>query len=174
MSDTASVPVLPHGVFSLTNQTRLEYYSRLVSQAISGVKNIRFSFNAFAAESCAVAKAKNVINGFAKLKQGWDGYDAVPIDPSVCSKAAQLFDASIAYGACDLASLPEAFPTGRNTVQLEFSSPKGCVEVEVYSDCIKIFRQGDAEGPDGDGEAFPLNLFSDFASVMRIRELIGR
>lgn len=67
-----------------------------------------------------------MIQSFSSLRRGWDFYHAEPIPVEVCGRAYLLTGA--------LQEVPEVFPTGRKSIQLEFTNGSRELEVEVFVD----------------------------------------
>jgi len=80
-------------------------------------------------------KLKNLLNDieiFSKFKSGWNGYDAVPFDESVLKKAKDFLIKR--FKKLSYSNL-EIFPTGRNSVQIEFVNKKNDeMEIEIFKE----------------------------------------
>ena len=76
-------------------------------------------------------KMMKVLNDISFLEYDWNGYGAKSIDNDVIDKAKDLIEI--------LTYEPEIFPTGRNSIQLEYQYYNGnereaYLEIEVYVD----------------------------------------
>lgn len=73
------------------------------------------------------------LQSFQYLENNWNGYGALPIPEDVVRNATNLL--------FDLQSLPQVFPTGRESVQLEFENfeTDDYLEIEVFKDKIVAF-----------------------------------
>ncbi|MCF0224552.1 MAG: hypothetical protein HUK20_09795 [Fibrobacter sp.] len=73
-----------------------------------------------------------VLNSFAELERGWDGYDAEPISSTSIGVTERLLSAmSIVPG---LIVGWDVSPTGRGTVQIEKTTANGYFEIELFAD----------------------------------------
>ena len=82
-------------------------------------------------------KAKEKIKGFSRLPEGWDGEDADPIPDYAISRALELLQR--------LPGIPEVFPTGRGSIQLEYNTGKIDLEIEVFSHLVDVLVAKDGE-----------------------------
>lgn len=82
------------------------------------------------------AKLMEKLDCFSQLKDGWNGYDAVPPGESVnvARNIAARNGAHRMYGW-------EVFPTARSSVQLERTDRDAYTEIEVYADRVVVFRE---------------------------------
>ena len=82
------------------------------------------------------AELMDRLDGFSQLKDGWNGYDAVPPGESVNAARGIVArnGAHRMYGW-------EVFPTGRSSVQLERTVRDAYTEIEVYCDHVVVFRE---------------------------------
>ncbi len=85
---------------------------------------------AFVYRSLSPAQMKNIhkVSSFSNLKKGWNGYDAEPIDTSLIERVKEILVSLSTYQ-------PEVFPTGRNSIQLEYEKENGdYLEFEIFED----------------------------------------
>lgn len=76
----------------------------------------------------------NTIDDCRNLKKDWNGYGAEPIPEEVCDNAEKF--AKLFVGARNL----EIFPTGEESIQLEFEALDCYFEIEVFEDhCTYLF-----------------------------------
>lgn len=68
------------------------------------------------------------IYSFSKLKKNWNGYHANPITKNVCNNAVGILNIL----TLDELKLVECFPTGRNSIQMEWHKKDLYLEFEVY------------------------------------------
>lgn len=116
----------PSHVYSGGKPSRL---STVVSMVISSTS-----------ESCDnVKKEEKLIKNMQKLQsikeleKNWNGYDAEPISPQVIQITQRLLP--------DLYEQPEVFPTGRDTIQLEYEKTNGdYLEFEIAASEIMALR----------------------------------
>lgn len=77
-----------------------------------------------------------LIHSFAQLPMDWDGYNAFPIPAAATEQAVSIVRE---LGRHQL-KLPESFPTGRRSVQLEYEKASGeYLEFEIFDDRIELF-----------------------------------
>lgn len=83
------------------------------------------------------------LESYRNLEPNWDGYNAPPID-------SRIIDNSISLVA-SLSLQPEIFPTGRNSIQLEYEREDGdYVELEVFIENIHIHIEQNGISSDQD------------------------
>ena len=71
------------------------------------------------------------IEHYEELERGWDGYDAPRIDPEVCEEAKRIVPKLPSGDGWN--RLSEVFPTGRVTIQFEFTNKEGTeIELEIF------------------------------------------
>lgn len=76
---------------------------------------------------------KKTLDNLKHLKLGWNGYQSLPIDITVLKKADFLVN--------QLERQPKIFPTGRGTLQFEFSNKEDYLEIEISSTENSFFEQ---------------------------------
>lgn len=83
-----------------------------------------------------IAKNLKLLESFANLEKGWNGYDAEPISRDLVSKVQSI--------VCQLQTQPEIFPTGRKSIQLEYENEEGYLEFEIFDnfDVLAYVEQG--------------------------------
>jgi len=73
-----------------------------------------------------VCKNIDKVSSFLKMEKGWNGYDAEPLSASLIENVKELFVSLSNYQ-------PEIFPTGHNSIQLEFENDNGdYLEFEIF------------------------------------------
>ena len=85
---------------------------------------------AFVYRSLSPAQIKNIhkVSSFSNLKKGWNGYDAKPISTTLVEMVKEALVSLSTYQ-------PEVFPTGRNSIQLEYEKENGdYLEFEIFED----------------------------------------
>lgn len=83
-----------------------------------------------------VQECIQLIHSFAQLPIDWDGSNAFPI-PAAATEQAVVIVREL--GRREL-KLPESFPTGRRSVQLEYEKASGeYLEFEIFDDRIELF-----------------------------------
>ncbi len=85
-----------------------------------------------------VRKLERLMKSFKDLEYGWNGDSAKPIPDSVIKTSQEiLFSIS--------SKLPEVYPTGRESIQLEYDKNEKSLEIEIFEDRfeIAIFDQTD-------------------------------
>lgn len=71
------------------------------------------------------------IEQYEELERGWNGYDAPQIDPEVCEEAKRVVPKLPSGDGWKSSS--EVFPTGRGTIQFEFTNKEGTeIEFEIF------------------------------------------
>lgn len=60
----------------------------------------------------------------SELEEGWNGYDAPPISDRVIDNTRTV----LSY----LSFEPQIFPTGRNSIQLEYGDDENRIELEIF------------------------------------------
>ena len=79
------------------------------------------------------------IDEIAKLEENWNGYGSMPISNNVIRNLKTVLDC--------LPFEPNLFPTGRNSVQMEYFAniDKDGVEIEIFNDFASydLIRNGD-------------------------------
>jgi hypothetical protein len=78
------------------------------------------------------------IESFRELEQDWNGYGANPFSEKLITKALDL--------AKQLSPVPKVFPTGRDSIQLEWETDNMFLEIEVFEDKIEIFNHAFYDG----------------------------
>jgi len=82
----------------------------------------------------------DILDGFLLLQQGWNGYNGRSFSTSVIERAKRI--------VLSLERQPYIFPTGRNSVQIEYRKPnRDYLEFEIYSNKIEfyIYKSGHEE-----------------------------
>jgi hypothetical protein len=77
-------------------------------------------------------KATETLEAISKMKQGWDGYDAPPIDEESIKQCVTLL--SLLYMKGPYIIGWDVSPTGRKTVQIEKTTNNGYYEIEFMTD----------------------------------------
>ena len=77
-------------------------------------------------------KATETLEAISKMKQGWDGYDAPPIDEESIKQCETLL--SLLYMKGPYIIGWDVSPTGRKTVQIEKTTNNGYYEIEFMTD----------------------------------------
>lgn len=90
-----------------------------VQYSLDGLQNSKFDI------------IRKKINSFGSLEENWNFYGATPLSHKTISNALLVLD--------KLNYLPEAFPTPRNSVQFEYKTEKGYLEIEIYEKSIDIY-----------------------------------
>lgn len=70
-----------------------------------------------------------LIRSFQDLPPGWNGYDAKPIPRDIALRAIRLLRVLHLQP-------PEIFPTGRESIQLEYDLPGKSLEIEIKKDTV--------------------------------------
>ena len=81
---------------------------------------------------------QNLVKSFGDLPIGWDGYSAKPIPNKIITNSLNLLN------SIDL-TLPEIYPTGRESIQFEYDQANYSLEIEIFSDSfeISVFHNAD-------------------------------
>lgn len=77
-------------------------------------------------------KATETLEAISKMKQGWDGYDAPPIDEESIKQCGTLLSFLYLKGPYIIGW--DVSPTGRKTVQIEKTTTNGYYEIEFMTD----------------------------------------
>ena len=104
------------------------------------------------------------IKSFSSLREGWNGYGALPVPGSVIKSAIRFLKNLRATGI-DLLYW-EVFPTGRASVQFEKSVAGKYMEIEVYEERMSFYGVGSSgeaiENPDMNFEGIVWEIKSFF------------
>ncbi|MBU0764546.1 MAG: hypothetical protein KJ607_06910, partial [Bacteroidetes bacterium] len=75
-----------------------------------------------------------ILNSFKNLRENWNGNDAQPFPEHLIEKVIKIIS--------KLEYQPQIFPTGRNSIQLEFENKNGdYLEFEIFPDRIIAFKE---------------------------------
>jgi len=99
------------------------------------------------------------INSFRYLKPNWDTYNGVEIKEDVIKKSI-LFISKLKN------EIPDVFPTGRGSIQIEFEKPNGnYLEFEIFQEEITYFLKAEVseEGAISNQEEIEslINIYND-------------
>ncbi|MBQ4468821.1 MAG: hypothetical protein II917_01590 [Synergistaceae bacterium] len=84
------------------------------------------------------------LNDIAQLESDWNGYGAAPFSQALIAEARNIIT--------NLTEQPELFPTGRESIQLEYELPdKSYLEFEIFEDKIAAMQ---VSGTDYDNARF--------------------
>lgn len=125
--------------FILTSQN---YSITSVTNANKEIKTVINQGTATPANSFFPEVVNNIekISSFRDLPEGWNGYDATPISQKLIDVVAQILTR--------LSRQPEIFPTGRNSIQLEYEKLNGdYLEFEIFENGVvnMYLQRGDTE-----------------------------
>lgn len=117
--DTSSKVVFPfHGV-GLSHFNKNEQIKESVIQETEGYKELNSNLKK--------------IWSFDKLEKNWDGYGAMPFSKELIFRVQAFLK--------KLPVQPEVFPTGRESIQLEYGHENGgYLEFEIYLDRIDMYQ----------------------------------
>jgi hypothetical protein len=87
-----------------------------------------------------ISNKKTLIN-LEKLEKGWNGYNAEPIDKEIIYSVLHLIS--------DLDRQPKIFPTGRGTIQIEYSNQDDHLEIEISKHTNSFFEQKNQQDSEG-------------------------
>jgi len=88
---------------------------------------------------------KRVLRNLANLKSNWNGYGGETISQDVIDKTEKM--------PSDLDYQPQVFPTGRETIQIEyFKNDDNLIEIEISSEEIFVYKAQNGEEFEGSVE----------------------
>lgn len=83
-----------------------------------------------------------LLESYKHLADNWNGYGAGKFNPEFIDKVKDI--------VLNLEYSPKIFPTGRNSIQLEYNNKNGYIEIEIYEDglitFLHEFNGGEEEG----------------------------
>lgn len=101
------------------------------------------------------------LNDIAKLESDWNGYGAAPSTQALITQARNIIT--------NLTEQPDLFPTGRESIQLEYELPdKSYLEFEIFEDKIAAMQ---VFGTDYDNAKF-WDLSPD--DVTQVRDIVNK
>jgi hypothetical protein len=77
------------------------------------------------------------IESYRSLQPGWNGYNGISFNDAVLDKAK--------IAILSLSHQPHLSPTGRGSIQLDFSKGEDVIEVEIFENSINYFQVVDDE-----------------------------
>lgn len=88
---------------------------------------------------------RNKLKTIKNLSANWNGYNAEPIDSKIVEMVSSLIS--------KLAYQPKIFPTGRNSIQIEyFISEENFLEIEVFDDSSSYYLLNESRHIDEEEE----------------------
>jgi len=108
-------------------------------------------------------KIKNInsLHTIEKLSQNWNGNNAEPFSESIINQALGIINSS------SLKFQPELFPTGRQSIQLEYEKSNGnYLEIEIFADHFSAYSEISSEIAEYESIQFEqiFRLINDFHS----------
>ncbi|MFD0825873.1 hypothetical protein ACT8ZR_09360 [Neobacillus sp. M.A.Huq-85] len=99
-------------------------------------------------ESKKIMNVKKLLT-IGKLNEGWNHNGANPFSKNLIKSCENLI--------CDIIVQPELFPTGRDSIQIEYEKPDGeYLELEIFEDKVNMLM---IDSDDNEKEEeFPLNI----------------
>lgn len=84
---------------------------------------------------------KKTLESIKKLEPGWNGYNSIAINDKVIENSFLLIN--------QLERQPKIFPTGRGTLQFEFSNNEDYLEIEISTSESSFFEQKNSKESEG-------------------------
>ena len=131
-------------VMEPTNPSTNDYLTRSINPEVgsatssSAISSLNISIKAWM-EGDKGKKRLNILKleSFSSLEDGWNGPASLKPTQEIINRTKALIEL--------LRIQPEIFPTGRNSIQLEYERGNSYFEIEIFKDKIICFYSG----PDG-------------------------